>query len=663
MGKYNNSLTKAVCGVIAIVITAYLYIAKLPPFSLVGMQEEKTTVTELIPESGESSITAGEALMVYMPASLDQTIAADVSGSDMNPGANTWKKTIILINPSAEPVKVYLFVQGPKTCIDMNTEDCVQVQPQVTVGANDSMPLEVTFSDISPENSVPVDGKLIVAAAGLQREFPFLIRGAWQKDPLDYLGIADSSLTGGITLLLVVVVFYLLYNIFLTKVSPFFSEKYLTLKTDGNEIKSLETIFNSRLQEFREQGFVGSMVNPQPPFNPIDNLPTNLGRDGDILRAIIELLNWLLPQRGKTIRLEVVESQANGKGLSASIVSNKNNELLAERVFWPRQYGLDATIDDIENILITPLILWLSDWLKKQKKKEWEIKAYCTLANSLWSTNRALGKTLYLNVLRQDPLNNEAQLGLGRIWLEESNLLTSQPERNNLLKLAIAYLEEVTASRKLKPTDRTWLAAKYNLAVARYSKGDVDGSKNDCDLLSKLAVHQRKSADKGTDPEFGQSFETMFLIFKHGVMLADKPPHRQEELEDMVKQAITELADKTNSKFDQTWPLLVNLHYRSQYNFACYFNGCYDLAKKNMWKDSSKYAEWALNYLRLALAHGGGLLRFAREDQALASIRTDYKEEFDHIVGRKAAVTAEEQRVIQIQVEGPIVLKSESTLS
>lgn len=686
----SSSWAKVLCLLVAILITGYLYISNLPPFSLVGTQEEITT--GIIPTSAESPIMGNEAVMVFVPASLDQTIAADNRGLRMQEGANTWTKTITLINPSAEPVGVYFFVQGVKSCSEMDPKDCVQFPSQVTVGAHESASIEVAFSEISPQDSVPVDGKLILAGAGSPRELPFSIRGAWQKEPIDYLDITSKSIAGGFTLLLVVMVISLLYGILLTRVSPFFlPEKHLPFQMDvRDDDKPLWTIFHSRLREFKEQGLVGNIVNPQPSFNPINNLPTNLGRDGDILKAIIELLNWLLPQRGKTIRLHVVESQTNGKGLSVSIASNSNGQLLAERVFWSRQYGLEATRNDVEDILMTPLILWLSDWKNQAEKgsfslgqsdkrgrqdrkkkqtvsdKHWEIEADCILASSLWSTDRAVGKKLYLDVLRNDPANKQAQLGLGRILLEESNENLSPYEREKRLKLAIAYLDEVSSS-DLNPQDPPWFAAKYSLAVARFSVNDLDGSKKDCDqLFAKLAgVRRRKGGDKSDNSEFWPDFTTMSLIFRHSVRLNHTPPRSQEDLDRMIDHTISEVAGTMTSRSEPHRLLLVNLHYRSQYNLACYFSRCYRLAKESKWQNSDRYADSALEYLRLALAHGGGILILAREDPALESIRADFTETFDNIVGRKAAEEGaqEVQNVTRLVVEGPIVLQSEPTPS
>jgi hypothetical protein len=713
MKWYISLLVKISCVFVAIVIAVYLYISNLPPFSLIAGQEE--TTTGIIPASAEPPITGGEAVIVFVPASLDLTIAADESGLRMQEGANTWTKTITLINPSPEPVGVYFFAQGVNNCSETDPKDCVQFPSQVTVAANESTSIEVAFSEISPQDSVPLAGKLILAGAGLLREIPFSIRGAWQKEPTDYLDITSRSIADGFTLFLLTMVISLLYSILFTKVSPFFlPEKYLPIQADiGDDNRPLWATFHSRLRELKEQSLGGNFVNPQPTADTID-LPTNLGREGDVLRAIIELLNWILPRRGKSIRLQVMESRTNGKGLSASIVSNSNDEVLAERVFWSSQYNLEATTTDIEDLLMTPVILWLSDWKSKLNGKNpasdqgWEIEAYCRLAGRLWSTDRELGRKLYLDVLRRDPGNKRAHLGLGRIFIEDSHRKDmSVYERDKLLKLASAYLEEVSADPS--QPDAVWIAAEYNLAVSRLYLEELGKAKTDCDqLFSKLDAipklsneekigvskiwmdlkainldfkqiltlkphhpqNQRESDELkalldiyNDDPEFWTSFTTMSLILKHIVMLKDEPPQNEDDLEGEINNAIAELAQHINSKFDPDRLLLINLHYRSQYNVACYFSRCYLTAKTNKWANKNQYAELALDYLRLALAHGGGLMKLAREDPALEPIRRDRRKKFEYIVGGTAAdeEVEEDQNVTRIVVQGPIVLKSEET--
>ena len=165
----------------------------------------------------------------------------------------------------------------------------------------------------------------------------------------------------------------------------------------------------------------------------------------------------------------------------------------------------------------------------------------------------------------------------------------------------------------------------------------------------------------------------MALVFRHSVSLEAKEtcPPNQIRLNNKINIAIcavrsavsgiSEKASLNDNTFDPQKILLVGLDYRTQYNAACYFSRCYKIAKTNDWKDNGQYAEAALDYLRMALGHGGGLIRYARKDQALEPIRSDkvYGERFDKIAKEKEEETKKSvEDELKIVFDKPIILKT-----
>ena len=201
MGKFHTRLAQILCAGIALLITAHLYNSKLPPFSLVVAQDEMTTDAGVVSELSEPAVEGGT--LIVVSESFDQMI-------EMKDGVNTWTKTITLINAAAEPVKIYFFGSGLKVCAEADSKNCIQFPSQITVEANESLPVDIVFSEISLDDHTSVDGQLLLAGGGLQKEIPFSIRGAWQKAPTDFPGMTSRSITSGMTWLLAGFVFFLL---------------------------------------------------------------------------------------------------------------------------------------------------------------------------------------------------------------------------------------------------------------------------------------------------------------------------------------------------------------------------------------------------------------------------------------------------------------------
>ncbi len=673
MKKGGNILMMVFAGIFAIAITLVLYFIETPPFSLLKAQATEAVgsapqAAEAPASATEAPVTRGEQLVIVVPKTFDQTIDENPETHTPKEGADTWTRTVTLINPSDKPVSVYLFVQGVDACTGAVSDNCVQFLPSVTVEQGGSQIVTIAFTKIALADNSPVEGKLILAGGDIQREVPFSIKGKWQNTPFDYAQLGKWVMTA----LLGVIIFYIVYLLLYSKVFPFLRpEKSMPLRMDiTDDNKALWAIFSSRLMEMQEQGCGQSLTIPRPKGETID-LPTNLGKEGDVFRTVVDLLSWILPRRGISIRLQSMENQTKGRGLAAALVQNNNDQILAEHLFWAEEFGLGAQTSDIENILITPVILWISDWMEKRyprkpagEKPTWEVQAYCELARMLWSPDRDLGKKLYMEALFRDAANTQAQAGLGRIWCEESQRDDNlKHEKEDCLNFAVSYLEEVCKNAP-KHQDSVWFAAKYNLAVAQLYRGKKVVAREICDQLFDQ-INNPPPPVVGTkkDEDFDRwlsKFKSMAVIFKQSVILEKESPKNQQILTELIVAAISEITTSAKIDFDPKKWLLVTLDYRSQYNAACYFSRCYRHASK--FRNKELYAQTALDYLRLALGHGGGLVSYAWEDQVLKPLRTDFKKEFEDIAPRKEAPKEEKQpdeAVLRLVVDKPIVIKSE----
>lgn len=683
MKQGRNFTQIAFAGIIALAITSYLFITNATPFSLIGGAEQAATETEPVPKqtvilafTAEPSEAAAQPLLVVVTKPLDQTMEADPqNGNQMKDGADTWTKTLNLVNSSKKPLTIYLYVQGLETCSGTLTLNCVSFLPEITLPANSPVLANIDFKQIKLKEDAPLDAKLILVGAGKQTELPFQIKAGWKAEPVDIILLLKNGFIGLFTLSVFLVIFVILYLILSKMVWPILHpEQELILRMNvTDDTKSLWALFSSRSREIKEAGIGGSLVNPQNPPQGID-LPTNLGKEGEILKAIVELLNWILPRRGISIHLQAVENKKFGKGLSVSLKENANNETRAERIFWAGSYEIDSTTMDHEDLLMTPIVLWVMEWWEKQypsqkdespatSRTPWDVQAYLMLASRLWSGDPALGIKLYMDALYRDPSNQQAQAGLGRVWTEYSeNEKLSEYEKRNCLELAIAYLKDVT---EIQPGTGSaiWFAAMYNLAVAQLYLGDTKGTQESSVILFETIDKQSNSADEDFKSWLGR-FKSMALFFKHSVLIETNPPKTQQELKAKVMEAIAEIAKDARIVPAADQLLLVRLDYRTQYNAACYFSRSFRLAKKKGWSDKDLYSEVSLDYLRMALGHRGGLIQLAWRDRALEPIRKDrtLKTRFTAIVPKVEKAKAKEKEegtVLHIMMDKPVVIKNE----
>lgn len=740
MKRTEGLFARFIGGIIAVVLTLFLYFVNAPPFSIIDASEtavpEETAAEEAPasePAPTDSPAAAEEASATAEPAETAATeepaaaseeapkVPAGGAVSELgklivilqepleveaqkNTGSSEYAVT--LINQSEKAIKVFLFIEGVDACEGEKTQDCAEVtvdgkpSAEVEVPPGASAEILVAFRAVALKNLLDrVEGSLILVSPDGQKELPFVVAAKWQSD-------WPEGLAWAVRILAALIVAYILYLILYSKVVPaFYIERYIPMTMDViEENKALWHIFSSRLTWMKEQGLSKNLINPQTPPARIE-LPTNLGRQGDILRAVVELVGWVLPRRGLTLRMAPKEIKTGGKGISVTIVKNSAGKVLAERLFTTAAYGLDPESMDYEDLLMIPIILWLTDWWNKQypsrqpgEKTNWEAKALCMLANNLWHEKPNLGRELYMKALAIEPSNREAHAGLGRIWLEDSQRDgISDYQKRNYQELASAYLGGI-AVREFKEgggmvfetprgKDVTWFAAAYNLGVAYAYRDDFPAALSVCDhLFGEIAnAGSNKSRDWADFQRWLKRFETMALVFRQSAILETAKPKDPAALARMVNESISKLraasaedpgvdrhtgdgtAFPPEKTVDPQRILLVNLDYRTQYNMACYFSRCYQLAKENRWGDAGKYAEAALDYLRMALGRGGGLVDFARKDQVLNPVRKSrvYGAKFDEIapppkepVKDDEKEIKEEGTVIKVVVDKPIVLTS-----
>jgi hypothetical protein len=175
------------------------------------------------------------------------------------------------------------------------------------------------------------------------------------------------------------------------------------------------------------------------------------------------------------------------------------------------------------------------------------------------------------------------------------------------------------------------------MSVAHMHMHDYESASRHCGVLISEVDKYLSSNDKKDKDlvNWLKLFKPMVVQFSQSVRVKQERPANIKELDDMIHCALDKVAASAGTTYDRRERLSVNLNYRTQYNTACYFSRCYDIAKQlsgEEAKDKAEdYAERALDYLRLALGHGGGLTQYARKDQALRPLRTYFEADFNKI--------------------------------
>jgi tetratricopeptide (TPR) repeat protein len=666
------SLRKPIVFLIAALITWSLYSTNTAPFSFLKAEEE---------EPSPAAAEASPAPVSNAPEQSGPSLIAiqlDPLDTPVEEGQKSWVKTIDLVNSSNRTITAHVWVYGDRvsSCDGKDEAECVVFPTEVTIEKNDVQPVRIRYTGPIDPADDPITGKVHIVGGGLQQEYPFSIDAktseTWQIRWSQFKESARAkwaewALLGALLLL----VGYILYQVFYWKVSPvLFPQEFNIVKMDigdDDATKPLWPLFSSRIREMQEMG--NSIVNPQPMGDEID-LPTNIGKEGELVKTVLELVSWVLPRRYLTIRLQSLTAPKKGKGISVSLVQGENKEVIAERVFWSQEYSLDDKAVDVEHLLMVPVVIWMSYAYKKHYKKDfevydvpgenWESLAHGMVATELWKLGSPLAKKLYLEALYHDPNNRLAQNGLGRVWIEESQGDSVEAlEQRERLELAIAYLEAV---RRIEVKDleeyTVRFAAMYNLGSARLLLRQHGRALEVCDaLLSELmSIMAESSREKREDLlRWLDRCRTMTILLRYGVLLEKEPLADLDGLENHIGSLLNDLMNAMdNPPSDRQMRLLVNLNYRTQYNAACFFSQCYELAKgllekeeaeeqkEKIAKKAKEYAELAFDYLRLALGHGGTLIEYAHKDASLKPLRTGFEDTFNTIA-KKTEVKEEEE--------------------
>lgn len=685
--------------VFAVLIAAHLYFTKAPPFSFLEKEDKKEETSQSTAKQTSTESTA--TVFKYLPI----VVGMEELDYKIKDGEGSWSKTFTIVNPSYFPVTLHLFLQDMTTCPDAASSDCVKFEPQISVERGDRQQVTLEFKGIQVEEDKSIDAKFLVVGGGLNAVYSFKIEQESTEQKSAWGKFLDAPLPDKVETFFLFIVFLIiviiLYIILYWTVFPYLlPSTWLPLRMeigDDADSKKLWSSYSDRVRELKAQGLGRNMVAPQEKNAEI-NLPGNLGKEGQVARIILDLLAWILPRRGTSMRMQLVDYPRMGKGISVSLLQNQNSQIRAHRIFWASAYSLDPEKVDIERLLMPPIVYWMDDTIHNKKgstEEQWQSLACCSLAGQVWSLDTDLARKLYVDALFHDHSNRQAKAGLGRIWVEASqgdDVPTEQ--KDDYLRNGIAYLDAVgnpistkKESLPVSGRDALWFASRYNMAVAcsyqynykaasdvcneivaeveKLLANDGDPSK-DLDLnrwlrffksMNKIIARVKKllANDGDTSKDLDlirwlKFFKPMAVQFQQSMLVKTESPSNISRLEEMINDALEKVAAAGKVSYaGSKQRLLVNLDYRSQYNTACFFSRCYDIARqlsdKGADEKAKEYAELALGYLRLALGHGGGLAQYVRQDQALRPIRTHFRKEFDKIAPAKEETKTEEKPV------------------
>jgi len=672
MDKGKGKYLRIILGIVfAVLITLNLYYTKTPPFSFLEKEDKKGEESQ--PAATQTSTESAAALFKNPPI----VIGLDELDHKIKNGEDSWTQTFSIVNPSYSTVTLHLFMQGREACPDDTASDCVKFEPEIKVDRGGSQDVTLEFKGIQLKEDKPIDARLHLVGGGLNATYPFKIEQESTEQASPSKAFMDAFPDNVEKLLLIVVfliIVFILYMILQWTVAPYLlPQAWLPLRMDIGEdadSKKLWPIFSNRARELQGQGLGRNMVVPQEQTAEI-NLPENLGKEGQVVKIILDLLAWLLPRRGRSMRMQLVDYPKMGKGLSVSLLQNQSGQVFAQRIFWASTYSLDPEKVDVERLLMTPIVYWVDHSLNNKAgpaEQKWQSQACCALAGQVWSSDTNLARKLYVDALFHDHSNRQAKAGLGRIWMEASQGEdVTREQKDDYLRYGITYLKAVCDSIPVKEDQRSesegdalCFAARYNMAVAYSYRYDYKSAGNYCDEVvtevKKLLPDDGDTSHSSLGPDSDlirwlKLFKPMVVQFQQSMHVKKENPSEISKLDELVDDALEKVAAASNEKYaGSKQRLLVNMDYRSQYNTACFFSRCYDIARQLPENEKTKaktkeYAELAMGYLRLALGHGGGLAQYAREDQALKPIRTNFKKEFDKVAPAKEETKKEEPLV------------------
>ena len=691
--KLKKSIGLILSIIISIVFVVVLLVTETVPFSVfkadsdVASSEETDTESQ---EKGTSSDDGGDeevedselnqgAIQFPSTTSIQKIVK---NNEDLSP-------TITVVNQSGTPYIIYVLLDSTgdlNRCNGSEEEkNCVSSPELIKIAEYDKSEIELTFTKLDFNENNPVLGQIIIVGEGLYQVIPVSIQLKKGKlfDLEAYQPLGEWILKVILVILTSFVIFIIIWWHFLPSLCPK-TFGALNLEREGNvdknnkadnntkQIGQLQEVFASELNRIQTSNL--NFVCPRFLQNKVD-LPAHFSEDSKI-KIILDLIQWLLPRRGMTVRMESLSSKKLGVGLTVSMLKNENREVIASETFWSKKFylsnfentssenGKEETKSDEDLIrrLMTPVVIWTIKQYYSYVNKTFNIfgvdeESWISLAYSMLGSSMDLDeKTRYrllMDAILTCPKNRLAQSTLGRYWLEKSQ--KDRSEKTKYIKNAQGYLSQVVdyskdAKKKDKERETLFYAALYNLSVSYVY---LDQIKKAIELSKELVDEINSEIGKNQNiRNWLEDLKPMAQILYSSADMENSTYNTFSELEDKVKKEISNLStaiqqNSTNNELEEH--LLYGLHYRAQYNVACFLSTAYRIAKKHFPQDKKKairFGKLSLQYLELSVGHMGGLTQYAREDQSLDPVNEDFKKEFDKIAPEKKEEESESKLII-----------------
>lgn len=528
---------------VAVWFTVLLYAAGTAPFNLFSDEQKddapaETSAAEAPPQKigvlGDENLS----LLCY-PAEKPKAEKSKGSSAckyfDEKSGRIEVEITVVNTSPDPVAVSVGVLMETP----------CREESRCLLIDGMDSLPLEIQLEG-SAYKTIPVSfpkediaGEIVLVGGDSVSEIPFRVaaENVWQAQilaPADetptlgfYKTHARNILTGIVFLLVVVVFYFILNNQVLSLFWPLIRRNFRAEFGDdpSGEKQALWTLFSNQVNELSEQPRFS--INPRA--DAAISAPATLTPDSSYLKTFFDLVNWIFPRLGYSLRLSRVHSKKSGTGLSFEVLRNDRKESVAEKIFWAESYGIAEEADGdqggdlkVQRLLMIPAYYWFADVVDRMDGFEpdrhaWESAAYYRLGDALWFSDLEAGITCYSNSINFDQKNLPAYAALGRVWIEKSQKqfqeLSGRDSKKAVkiaiesLLLASSYLTIViTGSRDGNSRDAVYFGALYNRVVALKYLLKLGWENKDCTLeeilkqgyrtkeeaLSTLAYAQRE---------------------------------------------------------------------------------------------------------------------------------------------------------------------------
>lgn len=282
--------------------------------------------------------------------------------------------------------------------------------------------------------------------------------------------------------LVAIVIYFILNNQVLSLFWPLVRRNFRVElgqdKDKASKNEELWTLFSSQVNELG----LSPRFSVNPRAETAVTVPSTLTPDSSYLGTFFDLLNWIFPRLGYSLRMTRMSSEILGAGVSLSLVKNDRKEVVAEKTFWASTYKIDTLKevndgDDLRvyHLLMIPAYFWFTDVVDRldgfnPDPRVWEARAYNHLGNALWHSDLVKGVYFFTNSINMDQTNWPAYAALGRVWIEksqESEEISPEISREYVL-LANSYLDTAIHGFRQDGIDQVYFSALYNKIVAMF---------------------------------------------------------------------------------------------------------------------------------------------------------------------------------------------------